>query len=67
MAKSMALGGGGKFAKLKKKLGKQGVKNPAALTAWIGAKKHGQKAMTAMATAGRKRASGSSPRKRRKT
>ena len=63
MAKSMALGGGGKFAKLKKKLGKQGVKNPAALTAWIGAKKHGKQKMAAMSAAGRKRSSSRKGRK----
>ena len=63
MAKSMALGGGGRFAKLKKKLGKQGVSNPEALAAHIGRKKHGKKKMAAMSAAGRKR---SSSRKRRK-
>tara|TARA_Y100001936_G_scaffold86957_1_gene85284 strand:- start:29898 stop:30089 length:192 start_codon:yes stop_codon:yes gene_type:complete len=56
MAKSMKLGGGGRFAKLKKNLGKKGVKNPAALAAHIGRKKHGAKKMAAMSAKGRKRA-----------
>jgi len=48
VAKSMRLGGGGRFAKLKKKLGKKGVKNPAALAAHIGRKKYGKKKMASM-------------------
>ena len=63
MAKSMALSGGGRFAKLKKKLEKQGVSNPAALTAYIGRKKHGKKKMAAMSAAGRKRSSSRKGRK----
>ena len=63
MAKSMALGGGGRFAKLKKKLGKQGVSNPGALAAHIGRKKHGKKKMAAMSAAGRKRSSSRKGRK----
>ena len=55
MAKSMALGGGGRFAKLKKKLGGKGVKNPAALAAHIGRKKYGKKKMAKMSATGRKR------------
>ena len=55
MAKSMKLGGGGRFAKLKGKLAKKGVKNPGALAASIGIKKYGKKRMAAMAKAGRKR------------
>lgn len=41
--KSMRLGGGGRFAKLKEELKRKGVKNPAALAAWIGRKKYGAK------------------------
>jgi hypothetical protein len=55
MAKSMKLGGGGRFEALKNTLGKQGVSNPGALAAHIGRKKHGNKAMKAMSAAGRKR------------
>ena len=55
MAKSMALGGGGRFAKLKKKLGKQGVSNPGALAAHIGRKKYGKKKFAALGAAGKKR------------
>ena len=65
MAKSMRLGGGGRFAKLKKSLGKKGVKNPAALAAHIGRKKHGAKKMAKMSAAGRKRKS-NSPTSRKK-
>jgi len=64
MAKSMALGGGGRFAKLKKKLGSQGVSNPGALAAHIGRKKHGKKKMAEMSAAGKKR---SSSRKKRRS
>lgn len=53
----MKLGMGGRFAKLKSQLAAKGVKNPSALAASIGRKKYGSKKMTAMATAGRKRAS----------
>jgi len=55
MAKSMKLGGGGRFAKLKAKL-KGKVKNPGAVAAKIGMKKYGKKRMAKMAAAGRKRA-----------
>jgi len=64
VAKSMRLGGGGRFAKLKKKLGKKGVKNPAALAAHIGRKKYGKKKMASMSAKGRKR---SSSRKKRRS
>jgi len=50
MAKSMKLGGGGRFEELAKKTGSK------KLAAWIGAKKHGQPAMTAMAKKGKERA-----------
>ena len=55
MTKSMKLGGGGRFKKLKAKLTKQGAKNPAALAASIGRKKYGNNKMTAMAADGKKR------------
>lgn len=50
MAKSMKPGGGGRFAKLKKKTGS------GALAAWIGRKKYGKKKFQQMASKGRKRA-----------
>ena len=55
MAKSMALGGGGRFAKLKKKLGEKGVKNPEALAAHIGRERYGKEKMAKMSATGRKR------------
>ena len=62
MAKSMALGGGGRFAKLAKKTGSK------RLAAWIGRKKHGKKKMASMSAKGRKRAASKklSSRKKRK-
>ena len=51
----MKLGGGGRFKKLKAKLGKKGAKNPAALAAYIGRKKYGNKKMASMAAGGKKR------------
>ncbi len=55
--KSMKLGGGGRFAKLKSKLTKKGIRNPVALAAKIGIKKYGKKKMASMALAGKKRKS----------
>lgn len=55
MAKSMKVGGGGRFQKLKNKLAKKGVKNPAALAASIGRKKYGAKKFNKMAAKGRKK------------
>lgn len=53
--KSMKLGGGGRFAALKAKLGKEkGVSNPGALAAYIGRQKYGDKKMASMANKGRK-------------
>ena len=63
MAKSMKPGGGGRFAALKKKLGKKGVKNPAALAAHIGRKKYGKKKMASMSAKGRKRSSSKTRKK----
>ena len=54
--KSLKLGGGGQFAKLKDKLAKKGVRNPAAVAAKVGRTKYGAKKMSKMAAAGRKRA-----------
>ena len=50
MAKSMKLGGGGRFAKLARKTGSP------ALAAWIGRRKYGAKKMAKMSSRGRKRA-----------
>ena len=59
----MALGGGGRFAKLAKKTGSK------RLAAWIGRKKHCKKKMASMSAKGRKRASSKkrSTRKKRKS
>ncbi len=54
--KSMQLGGGGRFEKLKKQLaGQVGVANPGGLAASIGRKKYGKKKMAQMSAAGRAR------------
>ena len=54
--KSMKLGGGGRFEKLKGELGhEKGIKNPGALAASIGRKKYGAKKMASMAAKGKKR------------
>lgn len=55
-ARSMRPGGGGRFQRLKEQLRRRGVKDPAALAAWIGRKKYGAKRMAAWAAAGRRRA-----------
>lgn len=47
------LGSGERFAKLKAKLANRGARNPAALAAWIGAKKWGQKRMSKLAAKGK--------------
>ena len=49
------LGSGARFKALKKKLSSQGVKDPSALAASIGRKKHGKKAFQRLAASGRKR------------
>ncbi len=55
MAKSMKLGGGGRFAALKSQLAdRKGVSNPGALAAYIGRKKYGASKMASMANKGRK-------------
>ena len=56
MAKSMAPGGGGRFAKLKGELSnRKGVSNPGALAAYIGKKKFGAKRMAGFSAKGRSR------------
>lgn len=56
MAKSMKLGGGGRFAALKAKIAKRGgIRNPGAVAAAIGRKKYGAKRMASMSAKGRKR------------
>lgn len=51
--KSMALGGGGRFAKLKDQLSsKPGVTDPGALAAAIGRKKYGAKKFNALSHGG---------------
>jgi hypothetical protein len=56
--KSMAVGGGGRFAALKAKLAsKGGVSNPGAVAANIGRNKYGKREFQRMASAGRKKAS----------
>lgn len=55
--KSMRPGGGGRFARLKRRLSKRkGVRTPGALAAWIGRRKYGKKRFQKMAAKGRKRA-----------
>ncbi len=54
--KSMKLGGGGRFAKLKNKL-KGKVSDPAAVAATIGRKKYGKAKFQKMAAKGKKKAS----------
>ncbi len=56
MAKSMKPGGGGRFKKLKGELSKKGVKDPGALAASIGRKKHGKKKMAKWSQAAKNRA-----------
>lgn len=57
MGKSMDLGGGGRFMKLEKKVEGEGKSAGAAkaIAAAAGRKKYGNKKMSAMAAAGRKR------------
>jgi hypothetical protein len=55
MSKSMKLGGGGRFAKVKAAAKKSGAANPAAVAAAAGMKKYGKTKMTKMAAVGRKK------------
>lgn len=54
--KSMKLGGGGRFAKIKAAAARSGARNPAAVAAAVGRKKYGAAKMAKMAASGRKRA-----------
>jgi len=55
MAKSMKLGGGGRFQKLERSIAAKGkVSNPGAVAATIGRKKYGKKKFQAMAAEGRR-------------
>lgn len=58
MAKSMKLGGGGRFAKMEKGLEKKGYSEDSAkaITAAAGRKKLGDKKMNKLAAAGKRRA-----------
>lgn len=57
MAKSMKPGGGGRFAALKSKLGKDNsINDPGAVAAAIGRKKYGAKKMASFSRQGRIRA-----------
>ena len=49
MAKSMKLGGGGRFAAVEAAAKKSGASNPKAVAAAVGIKKYGVKKMEAMA------------------
>jgi hypothetical protein len=49
------LGSGKRFASLKRSLARKGARNPGALAAWIGRRKHGAKKMARMSARGRKR------------
>jgi hypothetical protein len=62
--KSMRPGGGGRFAKLKAELARRGVKNPAALAAWLGRQKYGKKRFQAWAAAGRRSRAAAQRRRR---
>lgn len=57
MGKSMRPGGGGRFAKLVRKLTSQGKSEESAkrIAAWIGQKKYGKKQMAKWAANARKR------------
>lgn len=56
MAKSMKLGGGGRFAKLKGELAAKGAKNPGGLAAYTGRKKYGKKKFKKLSEVGQMRA-----------
>ncbi len=53
--KSMALGGGGRFAKLEGQLSRKGVRDPGALAASIGRKKFGNKKFARLSAGARKK------------
>jgi hypothetical protein len=53
--KKPPLGTGERFARLKSQLARKGVKDPAALAAWIGRKKYGKQKFQQLAAKGRKK------------
>jgi len=55
MARKPRLGSGKRFAALKRKLARRGVKNPGALAAWIGRRKYGKRRFQKLAASGKKR------------
>lgn len=55
MARKPKLGTGERFKQLVSQLKRKGVRNPAALAAWIGRKKYGKQRFQQLAAAGRKR------------
>lgn len=55
MAKKAKLGSGERFKAIEEKARKSGAANPAAVAAKVGIEKYGQKKMTAMAQAGKRR------------
>lgn len=55
MARKAKLGSGKRFAMLKRKLGRKGIRNPGALAASIGRKKYGKKRFAKLGARGRKR------------
>lgn len=56
MTKKPRLGSGKRFAALKAKLAKNGIKNPGGLAAKIGRAKYGKKKFAKLSATGRKRA-----------
>jgi hypothetical protein len=63
MAKSMAVGGGGRFQKVAAEAKASGAKNPAAVAAVVGRRKYGGKKMAKMAARGRRRSARSRSRR----
>jgi hypothetical protein len=53
--KKAKLGTGSRFKSLEKKLSKKGIKDPAALAAWIGRKKFGKKKFAKLSAKNRKK------------
>jgi hypothetical protein len=54
-ARKPKLGSGKRFASLKRKLSRKGVKSPGALAAYIGRKKFGKKKFAKLSAKGRRR------------
>jgi hypothetical protein len=54
--RSMKLGGGGRFAKVKEEAAERGARDPGAVAASVGIKKYGKKKMGRMAKKGKRRA-----------